>query len=490
VPEPEESRRLHPASLVFDAGRRFASLLVWSVAVLAFAARTEERWYLLFLLPPIVEGLIRYTSFRYAFGPGELVLREGLWTRSVRHVPYDRVQNIDTVQGPLHQWLGVVVVRLETAGGNEPEAVFRVISVAQLVELRERVFGVPREAATADEAFARAEDVEAEPFFRMGGADVVLFGLLAQRGLVFLGGALVALRELADLEALRARLGLGLERASQGARGLGFAGWSLLALGALLLLQLGSVAWAWLTLHGFRLERKGADLRTTCGLLTRQTASLPRERVQLLEIRSSVAQRLLGRVALRAVSAGGDSTSAAQLARKWLVPLCRRAEHDGILAEVQPEARLAGLVWQRVHPRAERRMFLRWLVVFALPVFALCARSWRAGLAGVLVALALAALLAHRRQRTLRWAVGPGAVFLRDGIFARRIACVRFGKIQSLALARSPLDRCARMAHLALDVAGDSGSQTRFVVPFLGLRAALTLRARLWREAAAVDFRW
>ena len=44
------SLSLAAAAWVYDVGRRFASLLVWSVAVLAFAARTEERWYLLFLL--------------------------------------------------------------------------------------------------------------------------------------------------------------------------------------------------------------------------------------------------------------------------------------------------------------------------------------------------------------------------------------------------------------------------------------------------------
>jgi hypothetical protein len=61
------ARGLHPSSLLFDAGRRFVSLATWGVAVLFFAARSDQAWYLLFLLPPIVEALIRYVSFRYAF---------------------------------------------------------------------------------------------------------------------------------------------------------------------------------------------------------------------------------------------------------------------------------------------------------------------------------------------------------------------------------------------------------------------------------------
>ena len=84
-PEHEGVRRLHPATLVFDVGRRFASLALWSIAVLFFAARSDEAWYLLFLLPPVAEAVIRYISFRYAFTGDHLVVREGLLVRG-RHV--------------------------------------------------------------------------------------------------------------------------------------------------------------------------------------------------------------------------------------------------------------------------------------------------------------------------------------------------------------------------------------------------------------------
>lgn len=107
-----------------------------------------------------------------------------------------------------------------------------------------------------------------------------------------------------------------------------------------------------------------------------------------------------------------------------------------------------------------------------------------------MLALVLAPLCARARARTLAWGLGPDAIFLRDGVLARRLACVRFEKFQSLSLARSPLDRRAGMATLALDTAGAGGGELRFVVPFLGLREASRLLRRLQRAAAAVDFRW
>jgi putative membrane protein len=483
-------RRLHPASLLFDAGRHFVSLAFWGAAVLVFAARSEEGWYLLFLLVPLSEALVRYFSFRYSFDPDRLVIRDGVFVRSVRHVPYTRIQNIDTVQGPLHRLLGVVEVRLETAGGSEPEAVFRVISSAQLAELRSGVFGTPSSPRSADEAFVREESDAEAAFFRMKNTDVFLFGLLAQRGLVIVGGALLAVREFVSEDELEKRFGSQLEQASEGARSLGFLGWAALILGVFLVLQAGSVLWAFLTLHGFRIVRRGEDLLTTCGLLTRQTASLPRARVQFLDVRQSWPQRLLSRLSVRALSAGGDSTKETQVARKWLVPLCKRHELPAILAEVQPEAALEALEWRAVHPRAWRRLLVRWGLFLGLASLPAWFHAPFVGLASSAGAVALAAWLARTRARALGWALGPSAAFLRDGLLERRLACVRFEKIQSIVLSRTPFDRRARMARVSIDTAGAASHAQRFVVPFLGLSEAGALVRRLRREAAAVSFRW
>lgn len=484
------ARRLHPSSLLFDAGRRFVSLAFWALAVLFFAARSDQGWFLLFLLPPIAEALIRYVTFRYALEADRLVIREGVLVRNVRHVPFARIQNIDTVQGPLHRLLGVVEVRLETAAGSKPEAVFRVISSSQLAELRAGVFGSAAPPRSADEAFVRAGPESGAVFFRMRSADVLLFGLLTQRALVLAAGALVALREFASEFGLEERLDLPLEQASEGARTLGPWGWAVLLALGFLLLQAASVLWAFLTLYGFRIERKGEDLRTTCGLFTRQTASLPRARVQFLDVRQSWLQRLLARVSVRALSAGGDSTETSQVSRKWLVPLCRRSELASILAEVQPEAAFEGLTWRPVHPRASRRLFVRFGLVLALVALPAWWHSWGLACAASAAALALAFVLARLRARALGWALGARAVFLRDGIFGRRLACVRFEKIQAIQLSRTPFDRRARMAALSIDTAGAASSAQHFVLPFLGLRTAGELARELRREAAALSFRW
>jgi putative membrane protein len=349
------------------------------------------------------------------------------------------------------------------------------------------VFGARAAGAGAEARPAGATDAA---FFRMRTGDVLLFGLLSQKGLLYVGGFLVALREFASWEKVEQQLGTGYEVLAQGSRLVGPLGWLVLGLSFLLLLQALTVLWALLTLFGFRIERSGEDLRTTCGLFTRQTASLPRGRVQFLEVRASPLQRLLGRVSVRALSAGGDSTERSQVARKWLVPLCSRAELAAVLAEVQPEAAFDAVAWRPVHPRAVRRLTVKW--AFWLECLAAIAwwHSWWLGLGSGAVALAAALGLARLRARALGWALGERAVFLRDGILTRRLACVRFEKVQSIKLSQTPLDRRARMARVSVDTAAPSGSDLRFVIPFLGLREALRLGKRLKLGAAAVRFRW
>lgn len=482
--EPEvRTRRLHPATLLFDVGRRMLSLAFYAVAVLWFASRRQEGWYLLFLVPPLVNALVRYVSFRYTMTADHLVVREGVLVKSVRHVPYARVQNLDTLQGPLHRLLGVVEVRLETAAGKEPEAVFQVISSAQLEELRERIFGARPQADVA------AERAPEAAFFRMRTGDVLLFGLLSQRGLVYLGGALVVLREFSDLFA-EERLRTGLETLERSSSTVSPLAWVVLAAALLVLLQLATMSWAWLTLHGFRIERVGEDLRTTCGLLTRQSASLPRGRIQVLEVRAGWLARLFGRAQVRVATAGGDSTGSGQVARKWLVPLCPRAELERLLGEVQPEARFADLTWRPLPVRARRRLLVRELLKW-LPLAALVAwRFWPLGLVAVPLALALAVLLARLRHARLGFALAPGAVFLREGVLTRRVLCVRLEKVQAIELARSPLDRRARMARLRLDTAGATGDGLRFDLALLDLGEALRLMRAIRSDAARAEFRW
>jgi putative membrane protein len=139
--QPSE-RRLHPVSFLFEIAAHGRQLVLPGLFVLIAGARGSDRWQLwvmVLFVPYALAAIARTLVFRYRLDPDELVIRSGLIFRQQRHVPYARIQNIDAIQTVVHRALKVVRVRLETAGGEEPEAQMNVLSLAAFDELRQVV---------------------------------------------------------------------------------------------------------------------------------------------------------------------------------------------------------------------------------------------------------------------------------------------------------------------------------------------------------------
>lgn len=480
APDEPRARRLHPVSLPLDLLRRGAQLGVYAFAIVFLSARSDEAWYLLFLLPPLVGAVLRYVSFRYELGGDALFVREGLFVREQRQVPYARIQSLDTTQNPLQRLLRVVEVRVQTAAGKEPEAHFRVISNGQLEELRAAVLG-------ARGTLERSPERDAA-FFRMRAGDIAVFGLLSQRWFVALLGLFAIARQFGDEERVE-ELGESAARSLlESTGGLGPLAWVALVLAVLGVTQLLSVVWAFVKLHDLRIEERGEALHTSFGLLTRRSATVPRSRIQSLRVRRGLFQRaLFGRASVSVASAGGGGGEAGEgRTHSALVPACAEPEVARLLERIQPEADFARARWRGVHPRARRRLAFRRSLRYApLALLAWLASPWLvpAALAAI---LALAWLLAGPSVRALGWATSERAFFLRRGFTAREQVCVRYEKIQSVGLTRTCFDRRAGMATVSIDTAG-SGA---FAVPLLPLRDAARLARHLARRAAGTEFRW
>ena len=151
-----DDRRLHPLSWVFTAAQFAKGFIVPALVLLvASGGGSYELWGALFIGPVIAAALVQYRVYRYRLSADEMVVRDGILTRTERHIPYERIQNIDLVQNPLHRLCRVALVRVETASGTRPEAVMRVLSLDAVAEMHGRVFagrGAAPDAVAADAA--------------------------------------------------------------------------------------------------------------------------------------------------------------------------------------------------------------------------------------------------------------------------------------------------------------------------------------------------
>jgi putative membrane protein len=490
----EPASRLHPASMLFSIGSAARRFLIPAIVVLfASRGRMSEVWMAFLLVPAAARAAIHYFTYRYRLGPDGLRIREGVVTRNERHIPYDRIQNIDLVQNPLHRMFGVAEVRLETAGGDKPEAVIRVLSLAAVDRMRARVFAGRDGAATADRDEAESPVV----VYRATPREVFWFGIVSNRGMVVVAAALGLASQLDPFErwigpAIRERwTSVESLPAFRLASLLPFAVAALV--GFWILLRVLSVVWAFVQLHDFRLTRRGDDLRAEYGLLTRVSKTIPRHRVQFLSVRETVIHRLLGRASIQVETAGGvegGGEGSASSGKLWLAPIVRRDAVAAIVREALPGVDLDGVEWRRLSDRARRRWFKRWLFL-VVPATVVPAVAWTPWcLVALAVLVPFAWFDARMQVRHLGWAVDGEAVFFASGWWTRQTSTTRVSKIQALGLDSSPFDRRAGMASLRVDTAGAGRLGHRIDVPFLDGQVATELLDRLAVAAGHTTFRW
>lgn len=493
--------RLHPFSFLFAMADTARQILFPAILAL-FATRSRDTWEfaaVIFLVPVAAIAFGRTLSFRYRFDPTELVIRSGFVFRRVRHVPYDRIQNVNVVQGPLHRVLNVIEVRIETGGGAELEAHLRVIDHAALEEIQKHV-GVRREPAAPGAVDPTLQgEPEGATLLRLTAREVMLLGLIQGRGMVIVGALFGLAWEIGLMDRFlgSGTAGRGLMR--QLARAffeegrwpirealLGVAGLVVL----LTLFRLLSALWTAVTYYGFTLRQSGDDLRCEYGLLTRVTTTIPIRRIQKLTVHEGPWHRFSRRVSLHVQTAGGRAGPQAETARRWLAPLVRTGSLDTILRQVLPDA-ARDVRWQGVHPRGVRREFVGHLALlvplFAGGYYALGPKLlWLAP-----VALWWAAVNARRTVAALRWAISDEAVHFASGWIWRTRVVAPLTKVQVVSRRQTPFDRRHAMASVAADTAGGRGPRENWVrIPYLPVDVAGVLARQLAAAAARTPFRW
>ena len=498
-------QRLHPASILFGLLgqlREFAIPLLLA-AVAGSRGGALDTVALIVLIPYTVVAVGRYWWFRYRFEPHELVVRSGLVFRNERHIPYARIQNLDAVENVLHRVLGVVDVRVDTGSGSDTDARLSVVTWNAYADMRERVFAGRQAATEAAGQVPASADERPRVLLELPPRELVVHGLIENRGGIVIAGIIGLLWEAGIAERLIDRV-VGDDIAQGGlirdilasARTAGGVPWDRVALvgvallGLLAVIRLLSVVLALVRLHGFRVARMGEDLRAEYGLLTRVSATIPLRRIQTLTVTEGVLHRLFGRVSVRVDTAGGAGPQGGERRRESLAPVIARGRWQAFVRDVMPELDLTAIDWQRpgagATAREVRRRFIVAAVLSAPLAYVL---HWQALV--VFVALAAWGVLAgFRYVAHLRWAVADGAVLFKSGWLSRHLSIARFTRIQSVAMRESPFDRRWSMARVSVDTAGAGAASHRIDIPYLARDIAANLHAGLSAAAARTAFPW
>ena len=493
MPEAGAERRLHPLSWLFVLLAQLRQFIVPLLALLFFGQRDEYAlWPLIGVGVLALASVWQYFTYRYRVEDDSIVIRSGLLHRQLRQVPFARIHNVALHQSLLHRMFGVAEVRLESAGGDKPEAQMRVLQLSDALALEQLVRR--RGAEPAGDGAKGATETPGQTLLQLPAMEVVRLGLVSNRGLLVLGGAMAAVSQIN--QQLFARFFQGWGKALFGfadahrfdAGDYVLAGASLVV-AFIVLLRALSVTLALLGYFGFRLDAHGRRLTVERGLLTRLRNSVPRRRIQAWTLEESLLHRLLRRRSLHIDTATGGADSQHRALRE-LAPIATAEACDDLVRQLLPGAQWPPASWQPLHRMAWFR--LAWPgVLLALVVSA--ALAWRAGAWALLLLvpwLGWTLLVAHRHARHAGYACDGRLVAARAGWWSRHWRFAEIEKLQALRLAQSPLDRRCGMATLVLDTAGAGALAPPLRLHYLREAEARDLFERLGAAVAASRLRW
>ncbi len=476
-----ELERLHPLYLLTGLGGSLRGMAggYAFIGYLAVSGRAGMALTAGLILLAILAGglFLHWTRFAFRVGDNEIRIDSGIFSRTHRTIPFDRIQDVDISQGPLGRLLGIAKVKFETGGsaGGQDEGVLHAIPLRRAEQLRALVRA---RRSVAGEGAPASLEAEQPPVFAMDLRRVLLAGFFNFSLALFAGlvGATQTFGDAFGFDPLSRAFWLSLLNAGDPIADYILAHRVAAALaGAVLLVLLGLATGVIRTLlreYGFRLDRTEVGLRRRRGLLTRTDVTLPARRAQAAIISTGPLREKFGWRDLNLQSLASDEGGKGDHA---LAPLARDDEIGTILEALGWRPLAETIDWLRVSSA-----YVLTLAVALLPLLLISAliavRAPNLALAAV-VLLGLILIRWRAWRRTL-YALDDDRLLLRTGWWRRRTVILPLSNIQSIDLAENFVTRWFGTSSLAFGVAGGSGFSAH-VIPALPRETARALRQQL-----------
>ncbi len=482
-PAAELQRRLHPLSWLFVLLlqlKQFALPLI----ILLFTGRGDrnELWPLIGVALLAIYSIFQYFTYRYRVLDNELIVRSGVFQKTVRHIPFSRIQNVSITQNILHRLFNVAEVKLEAAGGVTPEAQMRVLSLADAQELEALIRSHVTVASLA--TITENSTSNLEVLHQLSVVDTVKLGLINNRGMVLIGAAIGVMFQTGnDMMGDFIKTGFNFMFGWSESLHMGATSKALGMLFAvilfLVLVRIFSVVLALLQYYDFSLSRLGRRLTVQRGLLSRLRSSLPQRRIQAYGLFEGWLHRRFKKRSLKVDSAAGAALNEeGKSPLRDLVPLATPSEMDTLIARFLGNEQWPIQTWHELHQDAWKREFLMPALFILLAAIG-GAAFYSLYAALVLLLIPILLLRAKVWSAHAAFAHTEHLIAVREGWLSREWRFAEISKLQGLSLREGILDRRFGMASLYLDTAGAAAMSSAFRIPYLPREQANILMAQL-----------
>ncbi|KYG57473.1 PH domain-containing protein [Planococcus maritimus] len=326
----------------------------------------------------LIAGIIKWKRFVYWFEDGELRIEYGLFVKKKRYIPFERIQSLNYIEGIFHRPLGLVKVKVETAGSGkagQAEAELTAIYRAEADRIEQEMHmakrGYAAQAETADEmlygpveAQPLREEVADEParvLYRMSMKELLVLATTSGGIGVVISGVALFLSQFSELipyDAIYEEVMLFMR--------FGYLVVALTVFAGLLLAWVISVAMTLIANYQFTIHADEERIYITRGLLEKKKVSVPFNRVQGIKMTQNPLRQLFGYVHVTVESAGGTLTDKDEKIR--LFPLVKQEKMKPVLDELFPDFDWSPELTRL--PKRSRPFFYRLSIVWFVPAFA------------------------------------------------------------------------------------------------------------------------
>jgi putative membrane protein len=493
----QDGERLHISGL-FVAFVSGLPQLLFPLLAAVFGVRKSDNPALIPIMVAAVLALslffrwLIWLRFRYHVGGDDIRVEKGLFKRTARSIPYERIQDVSIQQKPLARMMGLSEVRFETGGGDGDDATLRFVTLEEANRLRALIRARKAGEVVAQDVPVMVEPQDAETLFAMDGQRVFILGLYSFSLIIFavLGGLAQQFDFLLPFDVWDFKRWIGLAEESgvsvNTINRVGMAGQLILIFGAFSsLIFIGfatGVARTYLREHGFRLTHTAKGFRRRRGLLTLTDVVMPTHRVQAAVVQTGPIRKRRGWHSLKFVSLAQDSKEESNYVAAPLATL----------DELWRIAHAAGIDAPHSDEPLRKGAKLHWIIQLALLVppllIAMAALLIFADrpLAPVLLLSLLwlvVAFLFWCDWRKYRFGLDNQQLYLRRGWRQQQLTIAPQVKVQSMEIAQGPLARRYGLASLKFGIAG--GTLEMVALP---LSTARAIRTAVMEKVAEVDY--
>lgn len=380
----KEKYRLHPISAILHFLKSLKELLLPMLIVfvgngfhfsISFDPREKLFWdnfstliLMVALIFILIGGIVKWWKFIYWFEENELRVEYGLFVKKKRYIPFDRIQSLNYKEGILHRVLGLVQVKVETAGNTHGKAEAELTAVtrqaanqieeemkrakSKYTSMDENVSSLPLRAATQIEW-------DTEIIHKMPTRNILLHATTSGAIGVVLSGVAAVLSQFSELipyekvfDELTAFVKVGVL----------LVGMTIASL--LILAWITSVFITVFNYYGFTVSKEQDKLTITRGLLEKKRITIPLKRVQAIRIVENPLRQMLGYTTVILESAGGNSGEADR--KITLFPLIKKGEELMPLMKLFPDYTFTSDFTSS--PKRARPFFYRLDFLWGIPI--------------------------------------------------------------------------------------------------------------------------